>query len=457
MEPSALISEQRRYFDTGVTRDVEFRVKKLSALKQALKSAEPKLIEALHGDFGRSDFDTFTLELMWLYRDIDEAIRRVRKWARRKRVRTNWFNRLGSSYVIAEPMGVCLVIGAWNYPYRLALAPVVGALAAGNTVILKPSELSAHASQCLQDLIAQTFEPGYFAVAQGGASVTSELLEHRFDKVFFTGSTRVGKIVYQAASKHLTPVSLELGGKSPALVTADCDLMLAAERIVWAKFVNAGQTCIAPDYVLVERAVEDAFCAAVKAHIAKADYSLNNRNYVRIINDAHVDRLSKLFDASTVFVGGTVDRAERLIEPTVLRGIGVDHASMQDEIFGPILPIIGVDSMSEAISIVRHGEKPLACYLFCSDVHVRERVLNEVSFGGGCVNDAALQISNPHLPFGGVGHSGIGKYQGEAGFSAFTHYKGILERGTFDNRLRFPPHSDKKLSLVRRLASWALD
>lgn len=457
MDPTALISEQRRYFDTGVTRDVQFRVRQLKAFKRALQAAEPALVSAVRDDFGRSEFDTFTLELMWLYRDIDEAVRRVGKWSRRRRVRTNWLNQPGRSYVIPEPLGVCLVIGAWNYPYRLSLAPIVGALAAGNTVILKPSETAKHASQCLHDVVTRTFEPGYFSVIQGAADVASQVLEQRFDKVFFTGSTRVGKLVYQAASKHLTPVSLELGGKCPAVVTADCDLELAAARVVWAKFLNAGQTCVAADYVLVESAVEDAFCGLVKSEIAKAAYSLANHNYVRIINDAQLERLVGLIDQDKLFVGGKVDRGERVIEPTVLRNVSLDHPSMQEEIFGPILPIISVDSVEAAISIIRKREKPLSCYIFCGSTRVRDRLLDELSFGGGCVNDAALHIANPYLPFGGVGHSGMGKYHGQAGFSAFSNYKGILERGSFDTKLRFTPNSDAKLNLVRRLAKWVLD
>jgi aldehyde dehydrogenase (NAD+) len=457
MDTHALIAEQRRYFTTGKTRDVEFRIQQLKQLKKALQSSEQMLVQAVQRDFGRSEFDTFTLELMWLHRDIDEAVRRVKKWARREPVRTNWFNQWGRSYIIPEPLGVCVVIGAWNYPYRLSLAPVVGALAAGNTVILKPSELASHACQCLQDVIRAHFEPGYFVVVQGGADAAEALLEQRVDKVFFTGSTRVGKLVYQAAAKHLTPVSLELGGKSPALVARGCDVELAAKRIVWAKFVNAGQTCIAPDYVLVDTQIEERFCRAVKAEITRADYALHNRNYVRIINDAHMQRLSKLIDHAKLYVGGHVDFAERFIQPTVLRGVGLDDPVMAEEIFGPILPVVTVESMQQAIAIVNQGEKPLACYVFCDSVDVREQVLTQVSFGGGCVNDAALQISNPYLPFGGVAHSGIGKYHGEAGFSAFSHYKGILERGTLDNGLRYSPHSEAKLSWIRRLAKWALN
>lgn len=457
MDVSAVVAEQRRFFDTGVTHDVAFRVRQLQRLKAALQHAEPTLVEALSHDFGRSEFDTFTLELMWLYRDLDEAANQTAKWAKRKRVHTNWFNQWGRSYIIPEPLGVCLVMGAWNYPYRLSLAPVVGALAAGNTVVLKPSELTSRASQRMCDVISQHFEPGYFCVTQGDASVATELLDQRFDKVFFTGSTRVGKLVYQAAAKHLTPVSLELGGKSPAFVTRGCDLRLAAERIVWAKYVNAGQTCIAPDYVLVDEAIEPEFCAAVQAEIARVNYALANGNYVRIVNDAHVQRLAAMIDVNKVFVGGNVDRAERLIEPTVLRGVTLDDACMQEEIFGPILPVLTVNSLQEAIGIVKKGEKPLSCYLFCNDVGVRERVLREVSFGGGCVNDAAMHIANPQLPFDGVNHSGMGAYQGQAGFKAFSHYKSVLERGTVDNRLRFTPNDASKLKLVRWLARWALN
>lgn len=457
MDVSAVVAEQRRFFDTGVTRDVAFRVRQLQRLKAALRAAEPAFIEALNKDFGRSEFDTFTLELMWLYRDLDEASSQVPKWAKRKRVPTNWFNQWGRSYVMPEPLGVCLVIGAWNYPYRLSLAPVVGALAAGNTVMLKPSELASHASQCMHAVISQHFEPGYLSVVQGDASVATALLDQRFDKVFFTGSTRVGKLVYQAAAKHLTPVSLELGGKSPAFVTRGCDVQLAAERIAWAKYVNAGQTCIAPDYVLVDETIEAEFCTALQAEITKANYSLSNGNYVRIVNDAHVARLAAMIDANKVFVGGKVDRAERLIEPTVLRGVNLEDACMQQEIFGPILPVLSVQSLDEAIGIVKRGEKPLSGYVFCNDVDVRERILSEVSFGGGCVNDAGVHIANPQLPFGGVGHSGIGAYQGEAGFKAFSHFKSVLERGTMDSRLRFTPNDAKKLKMVRWLSRWALD
>lgn len=450
-----LITRQREFFATDATRSVEFRREQLTKLHAALVRNQPALLEAVYLDFKKSAFDAYTTELMLVLHDIDEAVKRLPRWTRRRRVRTNLLNLPGSSYVVAEPLGVSLIIGAWNYPYLLSLAPLVAALAAGNTVILKPSELPRATSAVLARIIGETFAPEYCAVVEGGVAETTELLRHRFDKVFFTGSTHVGKLVYQAAAAHLTPVTLELGGKSPAFVTADCDLALAARRIVWGKFLNAGQTCIAPDYVLVDAALEERFLAACRDEITKANYSIDNDNYVQIINDRHFQRLHGLIARDKVYHGGNTDAAARIIEPTLLRDVSFDDAVMQEEIFGPILPVIAYSRLDDAIARAKSMPAPLSCYVFASDERVQRQVFEHVPFGGGTINDTVLHIANPYLPFGGVGASGVGRYHGQAGFLTFSNQKGVLRKATWvDLALRYSPLTPSKLLWLKRLMRW---
>jgi len=452
MDMNAIVAAQRTFFETGATRPVVFRLTQLKALKQALRDHEERLCAAIREDFGKSTFDTVTTELAILQHDLREAIAKTAKWSARKRVPTPLVNFPARSFIVPEPLGVALVMGAWNYPYQLSFAPVIAALAAGCTVVLKPSELPARTSRAIAALVRETFAPEVFAVIEGGVTETTALLAERFDKIFFTGSVPVGRIVYQAAARHLTPVTLELGGKSPAIVAADCDLAMTARRLVWAKYLNAGQTCIAPDYVLVEESVREAFLEAVKGEIARQDFRLENDNYVQIVNERNFQRVQALIDPAKVFVGGRCDAAQRLIEPTVLTGVEWDDAVMQDEIFGPVLPVLSFTNLDAAIAQINSRPRPLSCYVFTKNSKIRERVLEEISFGGGCVNDAILHVSNPHLPFGGVGESGIGAYHGEAGFQAFTHFKGILEKPTwFEPFLKYAPHTPARLKWVRRL------
>ena len=384
--------------------------------------------------------------------DIKEAKRKVKKWSRKKRVSTNLLNFPASSYIIPEPLGVCLVIGAWNYPYQLSLAPVVAALAAGNTVILKPSELPSKTSEVMAKLINKNFDPAVFKVIEGGVPETTELLKQDFDKIFFTGSTKVGKIVYKAAAETLTPVTLEMGGKSPAFITENCNVKMTAKRLVWAKFLNAGQTCIAPDYVMVHETVKETFLEFVKAEIEKEHFRFDNHNYVQIINDDNFDRLSNMIDPNQIYYGGNTDKTERYIQPTILQDVSLSDSVMQEEIFGPILPVIGYSDLDEAISEVRKLPKPLSCYVFTKDKKAKQKILNEISFGGGAVNDAVMHISNPNLPFGGVGQSGIGNYHGKAGFDCFTHYKSILDKPTWlELPIKYYPHTNNKLKWIKRM------
>ncbi|MCT8339888.1 aldehyde dehydrogenase [Flavobacteriaceae bacterium TK19130] len=445
---------QRSFFNAGKTRPISFRIQKLKELKALLQENEAVLYEEIYKDFKKSEFETYTNELVLLYHEIKIAINNLKSWTQRKTVSTGMVNLPGKSYIIPEPLGVALIIGAWNYPYQLSLAPLVPAIAAGNTVILKPSELPKHTSAIMAKLINNHFDPGFIKVVEGGIPETTELLKLDFDKIFFTGSPKVGTIVYEAAAKNLTPVTLELGGKSPAFISADCDLKLTVKRLVWAKFLNAGQTCIAPDYVMVEEKIHDDFVEKCMAEIKKVDYSFKNGNYVQIINKDNVDRLQKMIDPAKVVYGGAVEREDRFIEPTLMTNCSLTDTVMQAEIFGPILPILKYSSLSEAIKKVAQLPKPLSCYVFTKNKSVRNEILSKVSFGGGAVNDAVMHISNSELPFGGVGQSGMGNYHGEAGFKAFSHYKSILQKTNwFELPLKYPPYSKSKLKWIKRLFS----
>ena len=447
-----IVLAQKAFFNSNKTKDIDFRIAQLKKLKNVLQENEERMEKTIFEDFSKSAFDNYSTELALLYLEIDDAVKKVRKWAARKRVATNIVNFPARSYMIPEPLGVTLVIGAWNYPYQLSFAPAIAAIAAGNTVILKPSELPANTSKLMAEMVNSNFAPEFFKVVEGGVTETQQLLEQRFDKIFFTGSVAVGRIVYQAAAKHLTPVTLELGGKSPAFILDDTNLEVYVKRLVWAKFVNAGQTCIAPDYVLVKRDIKDKFLQLLMAEIKKEQFAIENHNYVQIINERNIQRLSKYIDKNKVVQGGNYDIQTRIFVPIVRDNESFSDAVMQEEIFGPILPVITFDDINEAIAEVKRREKPLSCYVFTSNKALKDKFLHEVSFGGGCVNDAIMHISNSHLPFGGVGESGIGSYHGEYGFKTFSHFKSILEKSAwFEPDLKYFPHSETKFKWMKRI------
>lgn len=455
MDIAEFIEHQRIFFNSNQTKEISFRIEQLKKLNQLMVHYEAEMIDAIYQDFGKSEFDVYTAEFAILYSDISVALKNLKKWSKWKRVKTNLTNFPAKSYIVPEPFGVTLVIGAWNYPYQLSLAPVIASLAAGNTVILKPSELPENTSKVMAKMINDNFDPRILRVIEGGVEITTELLNNKFDKIFFTGSVPVGKIVYQAAAKNMTPVTLELGGKSPAIVAADCDLDVTIKRLVWAKFLNAGQTCIAPDYIFVDAKIENIFLAKLEAEIERSAFSIENGNYVRIINDRNVQRLSKLIDQSKIYFGGKINEKQRIIEPTILTSCDFDCPSMQEEIFGPILPVLRYTSLDEAINAIKSKPKPLALYLFTNDRSVKTKVTRELSFGGGAINDAIMHITNHHLPFGGVGESGIGSYHGEAGFKTFSHYKSMLEKPLrFEPNLKYSPHSTSKLKWIKRLMNF---
>ncbi|WP_313114690.1 aldehyde dehydrogenase [Aequorivita sediminis] len=445
-----IINAQRNFFNTHATKDIQFRRAQLKKLQQALEQNETLLHEAIYKDFKKSEFDNYSTELSLLYKDIKEARKMIYKWARKESVPTGILNFPASSYIIPEPLGVSLVIGAWNYPYQLSIAPAIAAIAAGNTVILKPSELPTNTAAAMAKIVKENFDPAFFTVVEGGVQETQELLKQKFDKIFFTGSTTVGKIVYKAAAENLTPVTLELGGKSPAIVTENCNLNVSVKRLVWGKFLNAGQTCIAPDYVLVHNSIEQKFLNKLKTEIESQHFAFENDNFLQIINNKNFDRLVKMLDPQKVFYGGETNRESRYIQPTVLQNVSFDDAVMQEEIFGPILPVITYETIEEAIAKVNSLPKPLSCYVFTKSNTIKKKILKEISFGGGAINETVMHITNENLPFGGVGFSGIGNYHGEAGFKAFTHYKSIMDKPTwFDPFIKYYPHTSFRLKLMR--------
>ncbi len=449
---SDVVNAQRDFYQSGQTKDIHFTLSQLTKLKQVLKANEARLYEAINADFGKSIFETYTTELGLIYHEIKLIKHHLKKWRSPKRVPTDLANWPGKSYIIPEPLGNVLVIGAWNYPYQLSFLPALTALAAGNTVILKPSEIAGHSSKVMTQIINQNFSKGYFHVVEGGVPETNSLLSHRFDKIFFTGSTRVGQLIYEAAAKHLTPVTLELGGKSPTFVLKDAPLKITAKRIVWAKFLNAGQTCVAPDYILVEKPIEKDFLKELATEIDRQFSFKENLppNYVRIINQNNFNRLIQLVNHEKVYHGGQIISHLKVIKPTILHKVSFEDAVMKEEIFGPVLPVISFTDLDNILTQVKKLSKPLACYIYGKNKKRVDKIINNLSFGGGMVNDSVLYLTNPNLPFGGVGFSGMGAYHGKAGFDTFTHYKSVLKKPFwFEPPFKYPPYKAWKLKILK--------
>lgn len=452
MNYADILQLQKTFFNTHATKDLNFRKTQLQKLKKVVKSNEKLLYDAIYQDFGKSEFETFGTEISFIYKDIDYYLKNLKSFAKPKNVLTNIVNQMGSSKIVFEPLGNCLVIGAWNYPYQLTLTPVIAAIAAGNTCMIKPSELPENTMKAMAKLINENFDAQFLYVVEGGVEETTAILKLRFDKIFFTGSPRVGKIVYKAAAEHLTPVTLELGGKSPAFVTEKADLQIAARRIVWGKFINAGQTCVAPDYLYVAENIKAKFLKVLIEEIKKRNYTDNVDHYCKIINERNFDRLEKMIDREKVVFGGETNREKRYISPTVLDNVTWEDLVMQEEIFGPILPILTYKNLETAMQTVVEGEKPLSAYLFSNDAKEQELFTEKLSFGGGCINDTLMHLSNDRLPFGGVGNSGIGHYHGKFGFIAFSHQKAILKKSNYlEPELKYPPYSDAKLNILKKL------
>ena len=452
MDYFSIFNNQRDFYKSHQTKDISFRKENLIKLQKILKSNEERLYQAIYIDFRKSKFDTYANELSIIYAEIKYFLKNIERLSKPQKVKTNLANVPGKSYIYKEPLGCALVIGAWNYPYQLTLAPIVSAIAAGNTCMIKPSELPENTMSLMAELINNNFPSNYLYVVEGGIPETTEILKYPFDKIFFTGSPKVGKIVYQAASKNLTPVTLELGGKSPAIVTKSADLDVAAKRIVWGKFLKGGQTCIAPDYVLVEESIQDEFLKRLKKQLEEANYEDGAEHYVSIINKRNFDRILGLIEQKKIFYGGKTNEATLYIQPTVLLNVGWEDAVMQEEIFGPVLPVLSFNNLQETLGRINKLDKPLAAYLFTNIKTEKELFLQNISFGGGCVNDTIMYIANGNLPFGGVGNSGIGNYHGEFGFNCFSHQKSVIKKAVWgEPNLKYPPYTEKKLNWLKRL------
>ncbi|VWX33330.1 aldehyde dehydrogenase [Exiguobacterium oxidotolerans] len=436
---SNLVQTQRNFFKTGATRSVAFRLSMLTFLKQAIETHEEAIYEALKTDLNKGRQDAFTTEIGFVYGELARMEKKLRRLAKPKRVGTPLLHIGSKSDIHYEPYGNVLVIAPWNYPFQLAVAPIIGAIAAGNTVVLKPSELTPNVSRVLREVFETAFHERFGVVIEGDADVSSAVLEEKFDYIFFTGSTRVGKIVHQAAAKHLTPVTLELGGKSPTIVHRDANLKLAAKRIAWGKWLNAGQTCIAPDYVFVHEDVREEFLRLIeKEAFAQYGNGVGVNSYVKIVSDSHLERLSSYLPQGEILFGGQVDAATRKMAPTVMTDVDPESPLMQEEIFGPILPVYSYREVEEVIRFINGRDKPLALYLFTESEAVQHRVLDRVSFGGGCINDTLMHVAQHNLPFGGVGGSGMGGYHGKFSFETFSHRKGVVKNTTkFDLPFRY--------------------
>ena len=442
MQLNAIVRRARDFFATGVTLPPAFRREQLQKLSAALRQHEPALLAALQADLGKSPYQSLSSELGLVYAEINHALRHLARWAAPSGRRTPWLVAPARGWVQPEPFGVALIIGPWNYPVQLLLSPLVSALAAGNAVILKPSELAPRTAEALTTLITATFQAEYIATVNGGSEVAEALLREKFDKIFFTGSARVGRIVMAAAACHLTPVTLELGGKCPAIVNADAKVELAARRIVWGKFLGAGQTCVAPDHVRVHRSIREPFLQALEKALLEF-YGPDPRrssDYGRIVNAKHFTRLVSYLQFGKIYYGGENDAKELYFAPTILTDVTPDAPVMQEEIFGPVLPVLEFDDFAETGTQLRAGPTPLALYLFTEERSVENKIIREVRSGGVCVNDVISQMVGTSLPFGGFGESGFGTYHGRAGFDAFSHQRSVLRRGTWlDLPFRYPP------------------
>ncbi|MEY3362130.1 MAG: hypothetical protein RL531_1849 [Actinomycetota bacterium] len=456
LDAPALVAELRATFASGRTRDVAWRKEQLRALRRLLTEREADLLDALRIDLGKPAIEAFLTELAFVRAEIDDTLKHLDRWVRPERVGIPVRQRPGRGRIHRDPLGVVLIIGPWNYPVQLLLAPLVGAIAAGNCAVLKPSEVSATVSGALARILPEYLDRDACRVVEGAVTETTALLEQRWDHVFYTGNGTIGRVVMGAAAKHLTPVTLELGGKSPTYVDASANLAVAAKRIAWGKFLNSGQTCIAPDYVLVDRSVADAFVEALGAAVEEfyGDDPQTSPDFGRIINERHFARIAALVDgvgAGTPAFGGTRDEDDRYIAPTALVGTDPSARVMQEEIFGPILPILPVEGVDEAIRFVNDRDKPLALYVFAESKRIVERVLTETSSGGVCVNATLYHLVPPTLPFGGVGESGQGAYHGRSTFETFSHRKSVLRKPTrLDPPIVYPPYTEQKQKLLRR-------
>lgn len=456
-DAATLVDKQRRFFNSGKTKNIDFRIQQIKKLQQLVLDNQQEIMDALKKDLNKSPMEAYATEVGFLLADIKHTLKSIHSLAKPRKAKTPLFHQLASSWVQPEPFGVTYVVAPWNYPFQLALSPVVGALAAGNTCILRPSRMSENTARVMEKLVNNNFDESYFKVVLSDITQSNALLEQKFDYIFFTGSPDVGRQIYAAATKNLTPVTLELGGKSPCFVDETFNTNWGIKRIVWGKFTNAGQTCVAPDYILVDKKVKQKF-VDLFIKTTKEFYGENaqqSADFGRIINEKHFLRLTRLMDKGNILMGGQTDINDLYIAPTLIDGISPDDPIMQGEIFGPILPIIEYGSLDEAIRFVNSRNKPLALYIFSNDKIYQEKILQGTSSGNASINECLMHVGQFELPFGGVGESGIGSYHGNYSFDTFSHLKGVLKKSTMsDFKQRFPPYTNGGTKLISKLIDW---
>lgn len=452
MDIHEIVESEKHFFRTGVTRGVDFRIDMLKKFRKAIIENDELISAALKADLNKQPFESYMCETGLLLEEINFHIKRLKKWSKTRRVKSGIGQLPGKSYVCPEPYGVVLIMAPWNYPVQLCLMPLVGAISAGNCAVVKPSAYAPESSRVISKLIESAFPTGFVTAVEGGRDANKALLDEPFDYIFFTGSVAVGKTVMEAAAKRLTPVTLELGGKSPIIVDETANLPLAARRIAFGKVLNAGQTCVAPDYLMIEKSVEAPFIEEYKKALADFFPDGDMSGMVRIINDKHFERVCNILDNSgNVVIGGARDAETRFIEPAVLTGVPVDSPAMQQEIFGPVLPVLPYEKLDDCIDFIRSRPKPLALYIFSENKMNQEKVLNSCSFGGGCINDTVIHLASSHMSFGGVGESGMGSYHGKKSFDTFTHYRSVLKQGKLDVKLRYFPYKSGKEKIIRMI------
>jgi len=455
---NAIIDAQRQFFNTGATLPVEFRIQQLLKLKALIQDNESRIAAALTKDLNKSEMEGVVTEVIVLIDEINFIIKNLRKWTRATKVSSPfplcW---PGRSLIHYEPYGSVFIMGPWNYPFMLIMSPLIGAICAGNCAVIKPSEIAAHTQDLIVDLINTHFPSEYITAIKADPQEITPILNTKFDYIFFTGGTQIGKIIMKAAAQHLTPVTLELGGKSPCIVDETANLDFAARRIVWGKLMNSGQICVAPDYLLVHQSCKQQLIEKLKNTITQfyGDDPAKSASYCRIINKKHFDRLKNLMTKGNIIYGGQSNEENLYISPTLMDNVDWNDPVMEDEIFGPILPILTYNNMDDLISTLKSRPKPLALYLFTKNKHYEETILNKVSFGGGCINDCILQVANYHLPFGGVGTSGVGSYHGKSSFETFSHRKSVFTKPLpLDINLAYPPYTKTKLKWLKRIIKW---
>lgn len=442
----SIINNQIDYFNSRKTLNVNFRIQLLKSLKKEIELNEKEIENALNKDLGKSNGESYLTEIWFVYSEIKIALKNIKKWVKRKPIRSSLLNFPSSDFIVPEPYGNTLHISPWNYPFQLSIAPLVGAIAAGNTVLLKPSEYSINTSIILEKILAKVFDDGFVKVVQGGPEVASKLLEFKWNYIFFTGSITVGKIVAQQAAKHLTPVTLELGGKNPCVIDETASIKVTAKRIVWGKFTNCGQTCIAPDFLIVNRKIKEKLIKEIinQLSVAYSNKPIESIEYGRIISEKHMNYLSSLLEDQKILYGGHFDIEKKYFEPTIIEINNFDSKLMKEEIFGPILPIVEYDNFNEVDEIIKRYTHPLAMYIFTKNIAFGKKFLESYPFGGGAINDTVVHIANDRLPFGGIGSSGMGKYHGKSTFETFSHYKPYISRPLWiDPPLRYPPFKSK--------------